>query len=202
MNRLKFGRQAPRYAERVWIDPDQCKRYIEAADLSRRLGTGVRQLSGRVVETWPSDLEKSLCKHPKLTYCLRHWQEGKSWDEAGGLEFMLEGITTSPTGYLDEMCTKEDIVTRFESLDSIWADVKARGSLPPRNELKPGNFREIGGILVHIGPDGEPLFSGAGCHRFAMALMLEKRFPAQLGIIHKSALAKLPLLRRAESRES
>lgn len=200
MNRLKFGRQAPRYAERVWIDPGQCKRYIEAADLSRRRGTGVRQLSGRVVKTWPSDLEQSFSDHPKLTYCWKHWQEGLSWDEAGAVDFMLDRIALSPTGHTDGRRTREDVVERFETLDSIWDDVKARGSLPSRNELKPGNFREAGGILVHIGPDGEPLFSGAGCHRFAIALMLERRFPAQLGIIHESALARLPLLRRAETR--
>lgn len=197
-NRLQFGGRGPRYAERIWVSPAQCKRYIEAAELADRFGTSARQLSGRVVSDWPESLEQSLEKHPKLAYCWSHWRDGKSWADSGAFDFMLERIAASPTGVTDKCRNLQDVERRFEALDAIWADVRKRGSLPPRGELVAGNFREVGGILMHLGPGGEPIFSGAGCHRFAMALMLDAPFPAQLGVVHKTALDTLQRLRLPE----
>lgn len=149
-------------------------------------------MSGRVVPDWPSDLEQAFENHPKLTYCWKHWREGKSWLGAGAIDFMLGRIAVSPTGVTDKCRTPEDVERRFKQLDDIWAEISARGSMPSRQELTPNNFREVGGVLVHLGPGGVPVFSGAGCHRFAMALMLDVPFPAQLGCVHVSALKHLP----------
>ncbi len=194
-NRLRYGPQAPRYGERIWVRPSDCRCYIEAADLAKHYGSRVRQMSGRVVYDWPESLEQPFENHPKLTYCWKHWQDDLSWAESGAIEFMLGKIAISPTGVTDKCRTPEDVQRRFESLDSIWADVKGRGRFPTRQELVPGAFREVGGILVHLGPGGVPVFSGAGCHRFAIALMLDVPFPAQLGVVHKSALESLPAFR-------
>ena len=195
LNRIRYGPHAPRYAERVWIHPSLCKRYIEAADLAARQGTRVRQLSGRVVRQWPTELEQPFENHPKLTYCWAHWRDGKDWVAAGAIDFMLNRIAVSPTGVTDKCRTAEDVQARFEALDRIWEEVKARGSLLSQQELEADNYREVGGVLVHLGPDGEPVFSGAGCHRFAMAMLLDVPFPAQLGCVHISALKYLPQLR-------
>jgi hypothetical protein len=194
-NRLRFGADAPRYAERIWIDPSQCRKYIEAKDLARDFCASARQMSGRVVRTWPAFLEQELDQHPKLGYCWSHWREGKSWQHSGAIDFMLGQIAVSKTGITDDCCTLEDVIQRFNKLDEIWSEVQLRGLLPPRKELDPGNFREVGGVLMHLGPGGEPFFSGAGCHRFALALMLEVPFPAQIGIVHRSAIKCLPQLR-------
>lgn len=196
-NRLRFGALAPRYAERIWIHPDRCTRYIEAADFAAHLGSRVRQMSGRVVSSWPTSLEQPFENHPKLSYCWSHWRDGKSWLESGAIDFMLGKIAISRTGVTDRCRTPQDVEGRFETLDAIWREIRERGSVPSRQELIPGNFREVGGILMHLGPGGEPVFSGAGCHRFAMAMMLDTPFPAQLGIIHVSALDRLPELRRS-----
>ncbi|MDX1551151.1 MAG: hypothetical protein R3198_00890 [Marinobacter sp.] len=194
-NWLRFGPRAPRYAERIWVNPAHCSRYIEAADLADYFGSRVRQMSGKVVSDWPVSLEQPFENHPKLTYCWSRWRDGKSWNDAGAIDFMLGRIAVSPTGVTDQCRTPDDVQRRFENLDKIWADVRSRGALPSRGELVPGNFREVGGVLMHIGPGGEPIFSGAGCHRFAMALMLDKPFPAQIGIVHVSALDALSGLR-------
>lgn len=194
-NRLRLGAKAPGYAERIWVDPKQCSKYIEAADLARHFGASTRQMSGRVVHTWPAFLEQTFDQHPKLTYCRSHWGDGESWQKAGAIDFMLSRIAVSKTGVTDRCRTPEDVIQRFNKLDSIWSEVKARGSLPSREDLDASNFREVGGVLMHLGPGGEPIFSGAGCHRFAMALMLDAPFPAQLGIVHASALARLPQYR-------
>ncbi|MBS8241253.1 hypothetical protein DYI22_12140 [Marinobacter lipolyticus] len=190
-NRLRFGTEAPRYAERIWVPPSECQRYVEAADLAAFFGSRVRQMSGRVVKDWPGSLEQTFDRHPKLTYCWSHWREGKSWEEAGAIDFMLGRIAVSPSGVTDKCRTPDDVARRFEALDGIWNEVRAKGRLPSRAELYPTNFREVGGILMHLGPGGEPIFSGAGCHRFAMAMMLTARFPAQLGVVHVSALERL-----------
>lgn len=178
------------------MPPAQCHRYIEASDLAAFVGTGVRQLSGRVVSKWPGELERSFEQHPKLNYCWSHWRDGKSWEEAGAIEFMLGRIAASPTGVTDKCRSHEDVARRFEKLDAIWREVSARGRLPSQADLDPTNFREVGGILMHLGPDGEPVFSGAGCHRFAMALMLSEPFPAQLGLVHVTALEALAGFRK------
>lgn len=194
-NRLRFGANAPKYAERIWVDPRQCGKYIEAADLARHFGASTRQMSGRVVATWPEFLEQTFDQHPKLTYCWSRWRDNKSWKDAGAIDFMLSRIAISKTGVTDQCRTPEDVAQRFNKLDVIWSEVKARGSLPSREDLDANNFREVGGVLMHLGPDGEPIFSGAGCHRFAMALMLDAPFPAQLGVVHRSALERLHQLR-------
>ncbi|MCK7544775.1 hypothetical protein MLC59_11405 [Marinobacter bryozoorum] len=195
-NRLRYGAQAPRYAERVWIQPSACHRYIEAADLAKHLGSRVRQMSGKVVQKWPSELEQPFENHPKLTYCWNHWRDGQDWNEAGAIGFMLSRIAVSPTGVTDHCRTPEDVQARFDNLDRIRDDVLQRGRFPSRQELDPGNYREVGGILMHLGPEGEPIFSGAGCHRFAIAMLMDQPFPAQLGCVHESALQYLPGLRR------
>lgn len=197
-NRLKYGPQAPRYAERIWIRPSDCSRYIEARDLTDRLGGKVRQMSGKVVEDWPSDLEQPFENHPKLTYCWAHWCDGKDWQEAGAIDFLLGKIAISPTGITDQCSTPEEVWNRYRTLDLIWEGVKAQGYFPTRQELDSGNYREVGGILMHLGPGGEPIFSGAGCHRFAMAMLLDRPFPAQIGCVHTSALESLSRFRSAE----
>ncbi len=190
-NRLRFGADAPRYAERIWVPPGACKRYVEAADLASFFGARVRQMSGRVVRDWPEHLEQPFENHPKLTYCWGHWRDGKDWQASGAIDFMLSRIAVSPTGVTDKCRTLEDVERRYAALDDIWDDVRSRGRLPTRQELEPGTFREVGGVLMHLGPGGEPIFSGAGCHRFAMAMLLDASFPAQLGCVHVSALEQM-----------
>ena len=67
-------------------------------------------------------------------------------------------------------------------------EVKSSMRLKTMNELKNNSFREEGGILVCIGPNGKPLLFD-GFHRFAMSLILNLQIiPAQLGYVDKSAI--------------
>lgn len=59
-------------------------------------------------------------------------------------------------------------------------------------ELFPGQNRELGGIEIHIGPEGEPIFGDSGNHRLAMALVLGlPRIPAMLGFVHEDGFGRL-----------
>ena len=66
-----------------------------------------------------------------------------------------------------------------------------------RNEIFKDNFREVGGIYIHIGVDGKPYFGGGGCHRFAIAHILQIIFPAQIGCVHVSAIPYLKGYRKS-----
>jgi len=81
-------------------------------------------------------------------------------------------------------------------LDELYNIVTQSGTLSPRHELIKGNFREEGGILVHIGPDGAPYFGGKGHHRLAVALAAGvDLIPAQIGVVHRDGLTKLGAFR-------
>ncbi|UCZ56947.1 hypothetical protein LGV61_01345 [Desulfurispirillum indicum] len=195
INFFRFGPLAPRFAECIWVDPTCCDSFIPAAEFKRRFSLSVRKMSGAVADTWPDDLERSLDENPVFVYCLAHWQGGRSWTEAGAIDFMLQNIASASSGSSDGCRNLEDVIKRFDALDSAWSDVLSSGKLMSRKELLPSNFREYGGIVIHLGPDGRPVFSGAGNHRFAMAKILNRPFPAQIGCVHISALPHLDQFR-------
>lgn len=194
-NAFMFNPHRPSYGELIWIDPKKCVSFLDDQYFRGFFGLRLRQASGLVVDTWPETHIHSIKEHPKVLYCLEHWVDGKTWHEAGAVDFMLKNISNSPKGVSDNCRNKQDVLERFNALDRAWLAVKQKGRLMTRKEMFPNNFREVDGILIHLGPGGVPVFSGAGCHRFAMALALGNPFPAQLGCVHISALNSLPKLR-------
>jgi hypothetical protein len=194
-NRWRHKAPLARYGQTIWVDPAQCQRFLWPEDFRDFFGIRPRASSAQVVDRWPDDRLYPLVSHDKLRYCLRHWRDGMSWFDAGAMTWMLGKIQASG-GHYDECSTFADVVRRFESLDSVFEQAQRRGRLATRSELDPHAFREVGGILMHLGPKGEPVFAGAGCHRLAMALMLKRPFPAQLGVVHVDGLPALPALIR------
>jgi len=195
-NFLVFKEIVPLYGELIWVDPKKCVTFLDDSYFKEYFGLRLRQASGLVVNTWPERYVRSIKEHPKVVYCLSHWIGGKTWREAGAVDFMLENIALSPSGCVDDCQNELEVLERFFALDKVWLAVQNKGRLLTRKEIFPNNFREIGGILIHLGPGGVPIFSGAGCHRFAMALALGKPFPAQLGCVHISALDSLAKYRK------
>lgn len=136
-----------------------------------------------------------LLKLPKIAYCMSHWQDGLSWEETGAYQFMLELI--QKLGHVDGCSNIDQIISRYVKLDNIFLNVKSEQRLQVSSVAKGIAFRECGGIYIHIGHDGSPLFGGAGHHRLAIANALEiSHFPAQIGIVHSAALPKLVELRK------
>lgn len=189
LNRWGWGDSAPLYAQTIWVHPLDCTHVLPEARFKHDLGGRLRQSTGRVVKHWPADAMKPLLDHEKIRYCFAHWQNGLSWQAAGAEAYMLSKIAQK--GSYDGCHNLADVRRRFDELDAVFERILTAGRLLTRAELDPNSFREVGGVLMHLGPNAEPVFSGAGCHRFAMALLLKQPFPAQLGVVHVTGLAGL-----------
>ena len=126
---------------------------------------------------------------------------GVTWEDTGIYEHMA-ALIAERGREVDGCINRDDIIDRYNRLDSIFDQIKMERRLRTRQELDPRNFREVGGIYVHIGPAGELYFGGGGCHRFAIARVLKlPMVPAQIGCVHQSAIPLLPTLRQRDRAE-
>jgi hypothetical protein len=197
-NSFFYGGKSPKFAELIWVNSVDVRRYISPLNCIDFFKRKPRRMSGRVVRDWPIATDV-INDNAAVDYCLRHWRGGLSWSDSGAIDFMMRSIEKSEGRVSDGCRNIEDIHRRFKNLDDAWAVVNRDGRLMTRQEMYPSTFRELGGVLIHLGPGGEPFFSGAGCHRFAMAVARQLVFPAQLGCVHVSALKALEQLRKNEN---
>lgn len=192
-NYCRYGAVAPRFAERIWVNAEECELGMpphvvrQLTGLHRRKHSS-RDASGKVVhQLWPHHEAIPVTEVPTVRFCIEHWVNGVSWENAGAYEHM-EKLIAQRGRRVDGCESMEDVVRRYERLDSIFEQVRSEGRLQP----------DRGGPAIHIGPEGQPFFGGLAFHRFAMAWILNLRFPAQLGCVHHTALPWLPTF-RAES---
>jgi hypothetical protein len=182
---VRFGRAAPRPNERLWIDP---------ARVRYALG-GVPVRSGQVIDEWPSAALVPFDEHVHVRFALAHWRDGLSWEDSGAFAYMLNQI--SMRGRQDGCFDLDDVKRRYERLDELFETVQREGRLRTRPELDPKTRDEDGGILVHIGPGGEPAIGDSGKHRLTIAKLAGvSTVPIRIGHIHRDALPLLPELRR------
>ena len=137
--------------------------------------------------TWDTH-RRDLSDDTKLVSCQMRWINGADWEETPVFRQMLEQIKQGLTP--DECRTRDDILTRYRKLDSIFEETKARGRLLEMEELPDFYYRRAhGATLVHLARDGTCLRSGGGAHRFAIAHILDlSEMPSQLGVVHPEAL--------------
>jgi hypothetical protein len=191
-NILRYGLNAPRFCETIWINPQEVEEIIYSSEIQRMTGNSRHEASGSVVEWNLTDKPAPLTNEFRYNYCIEHWKYGKPWEELGVFDYMA---TTKKYGNW----SGEQIEERFRMLDRAFEEIRNMGRLKTRKEIDPGNFREKDGILIHIGKAGQPYFGGGGFHRLAMAKVLEfDSIPACLGVIDKNALSKLKQLRSPE----
>lgn len=85
--------------------------------------------------------------------------------------------------------SSEELQARYDHLKASLVRIRAEGRLRPRVELDPDNFRERGGVLVHIGSRGQLIFGGAGYHRLIIARYLGfDTMPVCVGVVHPEAI--------------
>jgi hypothetical protein len=186
LNRLRFGSSAPLSDECIFVAPLDV-RHVYVADRNSAAPTFKRRHSGLVLG---GDWDRSRSPLPEIraTRAIHdRFVRGMSWAETGVLDYHLAII--SKKGVSEGLRTSQDVLARYEALDRVYEEALRTGRLRPRREL-PAHFRrEHGGIFFHIARDGEPLRSGGGRHRFAIARILGLgNVPAQLGVIHPDAV--------------
>ena len=192
-NRSVYGSDSPLYAERLWIDP----RDVIAVDHDRimELGWGYYS-SGKVIQNWPfNDGDyRSIWELPKVSQCIKRFNHNMSWEETGAYDHYRD-FRNKKDGI--RKYTDEEILSRHREFDAIYEQVKEEKRLRTISELESNYFREEGGILIHIGPKGELVFSETGSHRLAFALILEiPMIPVQIGVVHKNAIPLIEKYRR------
>jgi len=189
-NKIRYGIHAPKYMERIWVDPRKITHMISREEVLRVSNIHRNQASGVVVD-W-DDIQESipLTDDFRIQYCYKHWKEGNSWEKIGVYDFMA-----GTKAYRD--WPVEKIKERFNILDEAFEETKKSGRLKTREEINPGNFREEDGILVHIAKDGEIIFGGNGFHRLAIAQVLKLDvIPACVGLVDRDAIPHLKEYRK------
>lgn len=209
-NFFRYGRTGPIAHERIWINPREVRHVVAPhpaevgigpdcvayQDLRKRRSRA-RKLVGTVIGDEIDDFRYApLGSLNKIQACRKHWQEGLTWEEAGAIEALMFKITatdSSPSGCR----TRDDVVRRYQKLDELFESIRTAGRLKSFARRKAGFRRELDGVQIHLGRDGEFLFGERGTHRLAMSLVLGfDSIPASLGFVHESALDVLPRLRR------
>jgi len=188
LNRILYKNKAPVYGGLIFVNTDSITKVIDA-DIFNRTH------SGCVLDTECFSKVTPLESNFKYQACLSHWKNNVSWEETGIYKFIENLI--AEYGTVDGLKNREDIVKRYEALDTIFNEVKNEGRLKTRNELNASVIGESGGIYIHLGHSGEPIFSGGGHHRLAIAKVLGiKEIPAQIGCVHPSSLDAYCSMRR------
>jgi hypothetical protein len=183
--RLRHGSAAPGFRERIWIRPGDVKWLLADAALdgvdsvervagSVRPGAWDRQLIP--IEAWN-----------KLVHLRRRFEQGKSWQEAGIIDRVLDKIARQ--GRVAGCTTPKDVAARYDRIDRIWAEITRTRRLRMPSELGKPAFRGAGLTLIHFGRDGRMIHRGGGGHRLCMAIIAGlDAMPAQVGFVHPEAL--------------
>jgi hypothetical protein len=188
---MLHGSEAPRFAERIWVPVPKIQYAVKVASSKQ---------SGQVISHWPTQGAGRVDQTITIKACIAHWRDGVAWEDTGIFEAMMEQIRLH--GKVDRLRSLADIKLRYQQLDAIYDSVLNTERLNTRQELISGNFREEGGILVNIGPNGTPYFGRKGNHRLAMAIAAGINIvPAQLGVVHIDGLSALSDYRKVPPTE-
>lgn len=193
-NLLSFGLGAPLFAERLWINLNLDMLALEGDGIYQITHNKGRKSSAIIIDNWPDNRAFKAVDAFKVSCCFEHFENGVSWEDTGIVDYMYDLVLSGQTR---NYVSKTEIVNRYHRLDGIFAQLRKDRRLLTRKELDRNAFREYGGVLFHIGPQGKPYFGMAGQHRFAMCLILGiKKVPAQIGCVHVDALHYLHQLRK------
>jgi hypothetical protein len=194
MNKKRFGPDAPVFAERIWINPQDCAMAlfdVKGIDLGRGISGWVNESLWKQKDVY----QIPIADVKKIKFCIEHWVNGMSWRDTGIYELM-ESLRIENGGIVDGCKNMDDIIRRYEKLDTIYHQIKKDGRFKTMTEQNPNNFRENEGVVIHVGPEGELYLGVGGTHRFAIALVLGLKIPAQIGCVHPNAIHLLPQLRQ------
>ena len=184
VNSFKYPNCPIKAAQTIYVKPSEINCILE-----NNLG---RSMTGSILEgDW--DLKTlPLETNVKYRLCKEHFIDKKAWKDIGIFEYMMDIIKNSKKGKIDNCRTLVDIYERYSKLDRLYDFLRKGGDFLSMKKLKRFNFREHGGIYVHIGRNGQVIFGLGGIHRLSILKSLtemnSKKIPMQLGIVHREAL--------------
>lgn len=185
INIIKYGIKAPKYAERVWINPTHINYKIH-------LG---KKYSGVVVNF--KDIIKynrpvSIFKDVRIQSCIEHWVNGIPWERTKDYQNKLQQIKNSKIAWDNDCYSVRDLNEKYLKLDSIFDEIKKTRKLMIRKEINRYEFRELNSFGVNIDNNGAIYLDSGGYHRFAIAYILKlQKVPARLGCIDYRQIKKL-----------
>ena len=178
---LRYGSDGPLVAERIVVDPMQVEFAVRCPGFA---DTGELRSGDWDLDTAPVE------EIDRVQFCRQHFVEGKPWDETGAYVELIRRIRERRDDRVtvDGCASEQDVIERYAALDTLYHEARTTGTLRTRAELGGRSFRENYGLVIHIGRHNQPLFSWHGCHRLAIARILElPAVPAQLGVVHTDA---------------
>lgn len=211
-NLLFYGAHAPFVAQRIFVNPQQISKVyfpnLWSGELPQKIEPqsaqwgpllGGRRASGKVIGgDWDRDVIP-IEDCPKYQICMRHFVDGKSWEESGAYSMMRDVLKSIPNA--DGCRTEEDVAARYRKVDELYHAIKAEKELKTRKEVQRQAFRESGGVYVHVDRNGDVVFGGGGWHRLVISMLLGlESIPAQMGVVHTDAIHSWQKYRRANSK--
>ena len=174
-NIVLYGWRAPRYAELIWVKPEEV--------LLQYIGDSLK--TGGVIDGDWDRRVIALREKPKAKKIIRKLSSGCSWRETGIYDRILTRIAEGKS--MEGCADLADIEKRYRKLDILIDTLRNNGKFKTRAEM--GGFREFGGIQINIDRSGNPIFGQGGCHRLIIAQELKiPMIPAMLNTVHESAI--------------
>lgn len=129
-----------------------------------------------------------------ISRTIHRYEKDLSWEEVGEIDWMMRNI--KQYGIQDGCRSYDDVIARCNNLDKLKQHVEKKGQFSTQKKLNTLNFREVGGIGVAIGQNGDIIWLDNGAHRLAIARHLQlPEIPVCLQLIHPEALNQKKLFR-------
>lgn len=158
--RFKF-RHPPRHGESIWIDPKSIKIWWRQRPSDLVFEGQVKAGSWherRVVRV--NFLEESF----KAKGIAERFRDGRDWADTTLYKKYLSDLKERPYRVFGH--TEQSLLDQCTLIDQLFLRIKAEGF------LEADTSNGISAIYVHIGPEGELIYTDGGNHRLAIALLL------------------------------
>jgi hypothetical protein len=199
-NRLAFGRNAPEYGERIWINPSLIKEKMPR-EARKKYFNNFNIPMGAVINGEWDKHGFPIESGSVFLSCRNHWINGIPWEQTGRHEVMVKEIRRKGAP-VSGCATLEDIVARYKKLDTIYETVRRERGFrtSDENSGRRGVFLLLNketDVIISIDRHGIPMLAGDGYHRIAIAKILGLPvIPARLGVVHPQGLKYLDLYRK------
>ena len=180
---IRYGLRAPRLFESVLVDPRQVSSWVS---LGEPLWRGSGLIRGG---TWHESAEP-IETNATLRYARMRFVDRMDWEEIYEQLVAGRGAPTAEMMAVARLgdprpAVREAAADRLRWFDELFSSVSRSRRLEARSSVAGWRFREHGGVCMHFGLSGRPIFGARGNHRFAIAYLLQlSQIPVVVGLVH------------------